>query len=235
MFYFPHQQEEFSCLEWKSNFPDSKAKSDATCHSARQRHGRLRGGKACMYAQPQLRWEEELFPCHCQPYLILLRGVWTYRFHCQLSFFFDRDVSGDHTMWERQLDVIVYFCSYHEKKQLGCVPLIQVCTMYRHSYLKQRTDNFGNTKTQTKWNNPSLISNTYSHKPNLHEVAPSTYTGKPLDLSWAQYRGKSKPHTGLKALDLAHSPEITTKQGSTPRLTIMGSTTRIEGTKPEWR
>ena len=34
---------------------------------------------------------------------------------------------------------------------------------------------------------------------------------------------------GLQALDLARSPEITTEQGSTPRLTIMGSATRIEG------
>lgn len=55
--YFPHQQEEFSRLKQKSNFPDSKAKSDATCPSARQCRSRLRGGKACVRAQPQLRWE----------------------------------------------------------------------------------------------------------------------------------------------------------------------------------
>lgn len=104
------------------------------------------------------------------------------------------------------LDAIHYFCSYKKKKktkkttpkkkppQLGCVPLIQVCTMYGHSYLKQRTDNFGNVQTQSNWNNPSLTSNTYSHKPNLCKVTPSTRTRKPLDLSQAQYEGKRKAH-----------------------------------------
>lgn len=51
--YFPHQQEEFWYLKWKSNFPDTKSKTDETWPSARQLPGSLWGDNRFPVCMPR--------------------------------------------------------------------------------------------------------------------------------------------------------------------------------------
>lgn len=128
------------------------------------------------------------------------------------------------------LDVILYFCSYHGEKKINWAVfpyfnLEQCMGIPTQSRGQASSITF---KLSQNWNNPSLMPSRYSHKSNL---CKATFTTS-CNTSWLVPGSVQKPkarHPRDTGTAFGSNLKGTTEHGSTPRVTIVGSATRIEG------
>ena len=115
LFYFPHQQEYFSCVKWKSNFPDTKAKTDATCPSASREHLPTCTPAASVGSIRVTSTPPSTIFNFLKRYLYISLSLPTVTLvHSSLTMY------QENILCEKAgLDVIICFCSYHEKKSAG--------------------------------------------------------------------------------------------------------------------